>query len=101
MKYLLVFALCLTSVNCNAFFYQEEDKKLHYGVSLASTILLTDIIYKHSNRSATESYLAAFTIVMTLGIFKETFHDETFDQKDIHANVFGGLSAVPILYFTF
>ncbi len=101
MKHLLTLIVFLFCINAKAYIYEEQDKNLHFGLSLVSTYALTSVIYHNSNRSAFESYLAAVTVVYVAGVIKETMIDDQADEKDIQANLTGSLVALPLLMITF
>lgn len=100
MKYLFCISLLVGSLKANAFVYTESDKNAHYVGSLIGTTMISHFYNEYYDMSKTETYLAGFTTMIVLGIFKESL-DKTADKKDIEANILGGLSAIPILYFTF
>lgn len=101
MKYLVFLTLFLFSINSKAFVYENPDKNAHVAISLISTVMVSHFLNEYYHMSKTETYLAAFTTVMVAGILKENLYDDSFDEKDVEANVVGGLLAIPIIYITF
>lgn len=101
MKHLLTLIIFLFCFNAKAYIYEEQDKNVHFGVSMISTYALTNFIYHNSLNGKVQSYLAAVTVVYAAGVFKETLLDSQADEKDIQANLAGSLAAIPLVMFTF
>lgn len=101
MKYLLFLCLIFSSLNVKAFFYDEEDKNLHVGVSFVSTYTLTSVLLLTTDLKSREASLYAAGIVILAGIIKES-NDNKFDKDDMGANLVGtSLATVPFIVVDF
>ena len=91
----------LWSLDCSAFFYEQQDKNKHVAVAAGLTYLGTYALTKTTRLTPMQSYLLSASLVFTAGIFKETMYDKFADEKDIQANFVGVALAFPLVTITF
>lgn len=93
----------LIGCNANAFFYEEPDKNLHVGVSMAGTFVITStIMLNYPKVTSREAALIAAGSMLLLGLAKESLYDDKFSGDDMLANTLGaGLGTVPFIVVEF
>lgn len=98
----LLFFLLLIPLSANAFFYDEPDKNLHFGVSAGSTYLLTSGLMLSADMSSRKAALVSAGLVVLAGLVKESIIDDKFDRDDMEANILGaGFGSIPFIVIDF
>ena len=102
MKY-LIFLLMLLPFQAKAFFYEQEDKNLHVGTSLALTFAFTSVLLlTYPKMNSRKAALLGAATTLLLGLAKESFYDDKFDWEDMGANVIGAsMATVPFIVVEF
>jgi glycopeptide antibiotics resistance protein len=102
VKY-LIFLLVLIPFQTNAFFYEQEDKNLHVGTSLALTFVFTStLLLTYPKMSSRKAALLGAATTLLLGLAKESFYDDKFDWEDMGANAIGAsMGTIPFIVVDF
>lgn len=102
MKYLLSLTIFLSSLNANAFFYEEQDKNRHVVASFGLTYIGTTALLATTDMKSREAAIWAGAAVLLVGLAKESLHDDKFDLGDMGANLAGvGMGSIPFIVINF
>lgn len=93
----------LISCNANAFFYEQPDKNLHVGVSMAGTFIISSTLLLNNPKiSSRDAALIAGATMLVLGLAKESLVDDHFSGDDMLANTLGvGMGSIPFILIEF
>lgn len=103
MKHLLCITILLSSYTANAFFYEQEDKNLHVGASMALTFTISSaLLLAYPKISSRKAALLAAGTTLLIGLAKESLYDDRFDINDMEANVLGAaMGSIPFIVIDF
>ena len=100
---ILVILILILNCNANAFFYEEPDKNLHVGVSMAGTFVISStLLLNNPKLNSRDAVLIAGATMLVLGLAKESLVDNHFSGDDMLANTLGvGMGSIPFILIEF